>query len=344
MAASSPSFRDYMSMIKKGDFPMVNILMGEEPYYLDILVKAFENNVLEESDKDFNCHVFYGNDVDLELLVATARQYPIMADRKLVILKEAQSLERAKTQLERLSGYVENPNKSTVFVLVFKGDNLAATSELMKAASASKATVFKSPLIRDYKLSGPAKEYCDSKNIKIDAKAITMLCDYIGGPLSKLFGEIDKLIVAKGKDTGRITPEDIERNIGISKDYNNFELQKALSIKDYPKAIRIINHFAKNPKQNPGIVTVATIYKYFSQLLEVMSLQDRSDSNIVKTLGLKNSYAANDYKDGMRSYTFQQAVNAIHAMRAFDTKSKGIGSMQNETELMKELIFNIFTR
>lgn len=337
-------FREILASVKSGKFANVYIFMGDEPYYIDALTKVLETAVVPEEDRDFNSKVFYGADADLSVVIASAQQYPVMPGRQLVVLKEAQALTKAKTALEVLAPYVGRPNPSTVFVLVFKGDTLSSASALMKMAKKSDAVVFTSMQLKDYQLAAPIKEYCSSRGVGIDDKATALLCDHIGNPLSKLFGEIDKLIVAAGGDgKTTITPELIETNIGISKDFNNFELTSAISRKDYVKAVRIIDYFSKNPKENPTSVTAAVIYSYFVKLVSVIMLPDRSDGVLMQVLNAKSVYQLNDIKEGMRVYSPRQAVNAVHHVRDFDVKSKGVGSMQNSYELLRELIFKIFT-
>lgn len=340
---SGPSFRDILASIRNRRFSPVYILMGEEAYYIDLIVKALESNVVDEADRDFNSIVFYGADADIGKVIGCAQQYPVMADRQLVMLKEAQSMGQAKSQLDKLASYVARPNPSTVLAIVYKGDALPATSALLKKAKEADCVVFRSDKLRDYQLAGPIMDYCASKGIGIDDKAVSLLCDYIGNPLSKLFGEIDKLIVAAGKDVKRISPELIERNIGISKDFNTFELVKAISRKDYPKAMLIVEYFSRNPKQNPGVMVVATLFGFFSKLFVAAVTRDKSDASLMAALELKNAYALRDYRDGLRCYNARQALAAIHSIREYDTQSKGIGSTQNEFELLKELVFKIFT-
>lgn len=340
---SGPSFREVMTAIKKKDFAPVYLLMGDEPYYLDQIAKALENNVVDEADRDFNAITFYGADANVTDVIASAQQYPVMAERQIVMLKEAQTLSHAKTQLDKLASYVTHPNRQTVLVVVYKGDSLSATSALMKKAKDADCVVFRSDKLRDYQLAGPIRDYCQTKGWSIDDKAVQMLSDYIGNPLSKLFGEIDKLMLAAEKDVKRISPELIERNIGISKDFNTFELVKALARKDYPKSMMIVEYFAKNPKQNPSVVTIATIFGYFSKLFIATVTRDKSDSSLMTELELKTPYALADYRDGLKCYNARQALAAVHSIREFDAQSKGIGSTQNEFELLKELIFKIFT-
>lgn len=348
MAAKSSkelTYREIIDSIKKGNPASVYLLMGEEPYYIDLIVDAIENYIVKEENKVFDMLVFYGADADLEVVMANARQYPVMGDTQLVILKEAQSYPGSKTQLDKLAPYILQSNQKGVFVLAYKGDNLSATSALMKAASKAgdNVVVFKSPKIREYQLAAPIKDYCRMKKIAIEEQAVQILIEYIGNSLQKLFGEIDKLIVAAGAGAKRITAGMVEENIGISKEFNNFELSKALSLKDYPKTMRILDYFRKNPKNNPTVMTTAVLFKFFSQLVVAHFCTDKSDRGLMEALQLKTPYALRDIQDGMRMYTPRQTLAAISALRDFDCKSKGIGSLQNEYDLQRELIFKIFT-
>lgn len=344
-ATKDLSYRDILDRIKKKDFASVYLLMGEEPYYIDLIVDALEHNVVKEENQAFDQLVFYGADSDLDVVIANARQYPVMGDTQLVILKEAQTCAGSKSLLDKLAPYIAQPNRQGVFVLAYKGDNLSASSALMKAASKAgdSVVVFKSPKIRDYQLSGPIKDYCRSKKIGIEEPAVQILIEYIGNSLQKLFGEIDKLIVGAGQGAQRITAELVEENIGISKEFNNFELTKALSTKDYPKTLRILEYFRKNPKNNPTVMTTSILQKFFSQLVVAHYSKDKTDRGLMETLQLKSPYQLKEIRDGLMMYTPRQAIASISALRDFDCKSKGIGSLQNEYDLQRELIFKIFT-
>ena len=339
------TYRDILDRIKKKDFSSVYLLMGEEPYYIDLIVEALEKNVVKEENQAFDQLVFYGADSDLEEVVASARQYPVMGDRQLVILKEAQTCPGSKSQLDKLASYVTNPNPQGVFVLAYKGDNLSVSSLLMKAAAKAgdRVTVFKSPRIRDYQLSGPIKDYCRQKKIGIEEGAVQILVEYIGNSLQKLFGEIDKLIVGAGEGAQWITAIMVEENIGISKEFNNFELTKSISMKDYPKTLRILEYFRKNPKNNPSVMTTAVLQKFFSQIVVAHFTADKTDKGLMEALQLKTPYALKEIREGLRMYSPRQSMAAISALRDFDCKSKGIGSLQNEYDLQRELIFRIFT-
>ena len=344
-ASKDLSYRDVLDRIKKKNYASVYLLMGEEPYYIDLIVDALERNVVKEENQAFDQLVFYGADSDLDVVMASARQYPVMGDRQLVILKEAQTCAGTKAQLDKFASYVAHPNSQGVFVLAYKGDNLPATSALMKAASKAgdSVVIFKSPKIRDYQLSAPIKEYCMQKKIGIEEQAVHILIEYIGNSLQKLFGEIDKLIVSAGPGAQRITAGMVEENIGISKEFNNFELTKALSTKDYPKTMRILEYFRKNPKNNPTVMTTSILQKFFSQLVVAHYSIDKTDRGLMEALQLKTPYALKEIRDGLSMYTPRQSLAAISALREFDCKSKGIGSLQNEYDLQQELIFKIFT-
>ncbi len=340
---ANPTFREIITNINKGIFSPVYLLMGEEDYYIDCIVNAIESKGIAEEDRDFNQNVYFGIDANMETVVAACQQLPIMASRRIVILKEAQSKQQAKQSLEKLAPYVLKPNQSTVFVVAYKGENLNATSALMKNASKAGALIFKSERVKDYQLPSHLKDYCALHKCSVDDNATRMLCDYIGGPLTKLFGEVNKLIQIKGPGSQRITAEDVEKNIGISKDFNNFELTTAVANKNYPKAVQIIRYFKSNPKTNPTTMTTTVLFNFFSKLVIAHYLPDKSDNSLKAELGLRFQAQLNELKDGMRNYNPYRAVNAVHALRDFDVKSKGVNSFQNEYDLLTELIFKIFT-
>lgn len=336
------SYTDIISDIKKGEYAPVYILMGEEDYYIDKIVESLEKNVIEEEDKDFNYNLYYGVDADIDVVVTSCQQLPVMGSKRLVLLKEAQAMRQAKQVLEKLSHYVKNPNPSTVFVLSFKGDTLNATSDLIKSATKSPAVVFNSEKVKDYQLSNHVKSYCASYKFNIDPASIEMLCQYVGGPLSKLFGEINKLMAITA-DKKSITAEDIEKNIGISKDYNNFELTNALGRKDYPKAVKIVKYFKANPKTNPTPMTTSTLFNFFTKLVIAHYMPDKSDAALEQQFNLRFPVQKNEFKTALKNYNPYRAVNAIHAIREFDVKSKGVGSVQNEYDLLLDLIFKLFS-
>lgn len=336
------SFREIITDISKGKYAPVYLLMGDEDYYIDKVAEALENHVVPDEEKDFNAATYYGADIDVRQVISRAQQFPLMSERQLVMLKEAQAMEKAKTRIEMLEAYVRHANDSTVLVITFKGDSLGATSKLVKAIQSEGGVVFKSERLKDNQLIGPLSDYCKEKKLRIDEKSLQLLCEYIGSPLSKLFGEVDKLIVASGENR-IITPELIESVIGISKEYNSFELVKNLSVRDYPRSMRIIDHFSKNPKQNPGVMVVATLFNYFSKLFIVSILKDKSEASLMDALDIRYSFGLTDYKNGLRNYKAGTIDAILHEIRNVDVMSKGVGSSQNEYDLLKELVFKIFT-
>ncbi len=337
------TFKDIMTSLRKRDFTSVYILSGEEEYFIDAIVKMLEENVVDSADRDFNQTVFYGADAIIEEVAAAAQQFPMMAPQRLVVLKEAQAMDRAKSQLEKLAPYMERPVATTVFVIAYKGESLSATSKLIKNATKNGAVVFNSERIKDYQIAPYIREYCESQHLRIDEKAIRMLTEMQGTELKKIFSEIDKIVVAESGNVGTINDELIARHTGFNKDFNNFELTAAIARKDYPKAMQIADYFSKSPKQHPGVMTASLLFSFFSKLAIVLCLKDRSDDSIMTALKAKSPYAIKEVKIGMANYSLRQAALCISALRDYDTQMKGIGSMKNEFHLLRELIFRLVT-
>ncbi|MDE7401989.1 MAG: DNA polymerase III subunit delta [Muribaculaceae bacterium] len=340
-ASSAQSPRDIISDIRKGNLNPVYILQGDEPYYLDLITANLEKYVIPEEERDFNYSVFFGQDTDIDYLIAAAKQFPVMSDRRLVILREAQSMERAKIQLERLAPYIEKPAPATVFVVVYKGEPFSTSSKLMKAAKAGGAIVFNSPLPRDYEVLSHLRAFCQDNKISIEEKAMQMLCEYLGTPLSKLFGEVKKLVqIASGR---QITADDVKKHTGISKEYGGYDFVDALGRKDYTKAVRIIKYFEETNNMESIIKSVGLIFNYFANLVIAHYLPDKSEASLRDNLGLKAQVQLRSLAAGMRNYNPAQAVNAIHYIREFDAKYKGIDSASNRYDLLHELVFKLFT-
>ena len=341
---ATPTFREIIADIRKGRPAPVYILHGEEPYYIDAIMDALESCVIEEEDRDFNQTVFYGAESVIDVVVAAAQQFPVMAQRRLVLLKEAQSMSRAKASLDKLEGYMLHPTGSTVLAIAFKGDSLGATSKLIKAAKEMPgAVIFSSPKLREWNLAAPVKDYCQSRRIGIDEKAVEMLTQFIGADLTALFAAIDKLIIAGGKDLQRISPADIERNIGISKDYNTFELTEAVASKNYSKAMLIAEYFSRNPNSNPTPVIFTQLFNYFSRLMLAHMTTDKSDASLMEVTQAKSAYQLKEVRKGLANYSPAATIQAISALRRADAESKGIGSYANQFDILKELIFRLFT-
>ncbi len=343
-AGSKATFRTILSDIKNGAFAPVYILMGEEAYYIDKLMEALEENVVKKKeDREFNSETFYGQDADLGKVIASCQAYPFMTDRRIVMLKEAQSMPRAKQQLEVLASYVGHPNPGCVFVMSFKGDTLNATSDLLKTARKSEGTVlYTSPKLREYELSAPISEYCRNLKIGISSDAIETLIDYIGADLTTLFSTIDRLVISGAGKSGRITPEMIIENVRQVKEFSGFDLQSAFARKDYTQCMRIAKAYKYNPNANPVAMTVGFLFGFFSKLLIIQMSGQQSVQGQMEVIGSKSQYAFKDYSEALRRYTPAQTVNAIHLLRELDVKSKGVGSFQDQHDLLLEFIFNVF--
>ena len=340
--AQKISCKSIIADIRAGKFAPVYILSGEESYYLDLISDSLQANVVCGEDRDFNLDIFYGADTDPVSVVSVARQFPVFAERRLVMLKEAQTMLRAKSALEITKSYMERPVSSTVLVIVYKGEAFSPAAKWVKAAQASGAVVFTSPRIRDYQLAGITREYCSDNGIHIDDKAVAMLSEYVGTDLSRLFGEIEKLrqTVPQGQKL-IVTPELIERNIGISKEYNNFELMDALMSKNYSKTMRIVKYFGSNLSANPSTVTASVIFSAFVRLLRAHYMKDKSEAALRGRLALSVP-AVRQVMTGMRNYSAASCVRIIREIRRFDRESKGIGSLQPVDGLLLDLVYKIF--
>lgn len=337
MAAAAVTFDELRRDIKKENLAPVYLLHGKEGYYTDILVKDFEN-ILAPEDKEFNQYVLYAPRTEVAEIIEVCSRFPMMADRQVVIVKEAQSA-RAD-QINKLAGYVNHPSPTTVLVIVFRGEE-AKGKDLIGAVK-SKGVIYESKKVKDWQLPNLIQTYMKSKSMNIDGKSLEMLADYIGTDLSNLYNEIDKLALILGPGA-TITPASIECNIGISKDYNNFELVDALAAKDAAKVFRIADYFASNPKANPLPVTTTVLYNFYSDLLIAFYASDKSDQGLMKELGLRFPMQLKKFKTAMRTYNAYQTIEAIWALRQFDNRSKGNGSRQDAYKLLHDLMFHLLS-
>lgn len=340
MAAGSQTqtFTDIKNAIESRKLAPIYILHGEESYFIDRLAKDFEK-LVPESERDFNYYALYAPEITPETVMSTCRRFPMMADRQVVILKEAQAV-RAEI-INKLAGYCEKPNPSTILVICFRGEK-AKGRDLMAKAKAGGAVIFESKPLNERTIDPFIAQLVKDKKLNIESKGLAMLRDFIGTDVAKIYNEIDKLAFILGEGA-MITPESIERNVGISKDYNNFELVDALASKDAARIFRIINYFRSNPKHNPTIVTVATVFRFFSELLATQFSKDKSPSALMAAIGLKWQSQLSRYSTAMRHYNARMTIEIISAIREFDCNVKGIGSRQNEYDLLHNLMFRIIT-
>lgn len=322
--------------IKNGHLKPIYFLMGEEPYYIDKISDYIENKVLDESEKGFNQMSLYGRDVSIEDIIGNAKRFPMMADRQVVIVKEAQDLSRS---IEKLVSYANNPQTTTVLVINYKYKKLDKRKALYKAIK-KVGVVFESKKLYENQVADWIRRVLAPKNYTISPKAAQMLVEFLGTDLSKINNEIEKLQIILPKGS-QITPETIEENIGISKDFNNFELRKAIGERNSIKAHQIVNYFAENPKDNPMVMTVSLLFSYFSQLLHFHGLSDKSPRNVASALRV-NPYFVNDYVVAARNFPMRKVSAIIGLLREFDVKSKGVGSNAiPQGDLLKELLYRI---
>ncbi|MGA1978138.1 MAG: DNA polymerase III subunit delta [Bacteroidales bacterium] len=329
-------YEEIYSDLKKRIYKPVYFLAGEEPYYIDLLTDFIEENVLPESEKPFNQIVFYGEDTTVPEIIETSRRFPMMASHQVVIIKEAQGLKK----IEDLIIYVEKPLLSTILVINYKYKAIDKRTKFYKAVEAH-GVYFESSKLRDYLVPAWIESYLMAKGMKMEPSAGALLTEFLGSDLHKIANELDKLIITLPAGTRVITASLIEKNIGISKDYNNFELQKAVGDKNVLKANMIVQHFANNQKDNPIPLTIASLFSYFSKLLTYHYLTDKSKNNVAASLKI-NPYFVKDYELASSKYDVAGIVQAISLLRTYDMKSKGYGDASSEPgDLLKELVFKI---
>ena len=330
--------KQLVSDIKKGNIKPIYFLMGEESYYIDKISDFIEDNVLAEEEKGFNQMVLYGRDVSIDDIVGNAKRYPMMAERQVVIVKEAQDLSRT---IEKLVSYAENPQPTTVLVVNYKYKKLDKRKALYKAINKI-GVVYESKKLYENQVAEWIRRVLSPKGYSISPKAAQMLVEFLGTNLSKINNELEKLQLIIPKEQ-QITPELIEENIGISKDFNNFELRKAVGERNVVKVHQIVNYFADNPKDNPMVVTVSLLYNFFSQLLHLHGLNDRSPRAIASSLRI-NPYFVNEYVNAARNYPMKKVSKVIATLREFDVKSKGVGANGvPQGDLLKELMVRIMS-
>lgn len=324
-----------VSEIKKGNIKPIYFLMGEEPYHLNVISDYIEKTVLDESEKGFNQQVMYGTDVTIEAIIAAAKRYPMMAERQVIIVKEAQDLSKT---IEELVPYAENPQATTVLVFNYKYKTLDKRKKLYKTIAKS-GLIYESKKMYENQVVDWIQNALRRKKYQIEPKATQMLVEFLGTDLGKIAKELDKLTSIFAQGTV-INDAHIEENIGISKDFNNFELLNAIGAKEVLKANRIINYFVENPKNNPLIMTISLLNTFFTKLLLYHGLQDKSKGSVSKSLGI-SYYFVDDYTVAAKKYPMRKVAQVIANLRDADVKSKGVGANQSQGDILKELLFKI---
>mgnify|MGYP006272654515 FL=1 len=329
-------YNQIMSDLKKGNYQPIYFLYGEEPFFIDKITGYIIDNVLKEEEKAFNQSILYGKDVNISDLITLARRFPMMAGHQVVVVKEAQEIKN----LENLELYVKNPLKSTILVINYKYKKLDKRTRLAKLLP-QQGVFFESKKPYDNQVPDWIINQLKAKGYEIDFKASALLNEYLGNDLTKINHELDKLIITLPAGSNKITPAHIEKNIGISKDYNNFELLNALAEKDKKKAYQIIDYFGKNQKNHPFVLTIFTLYNFFSKTLAMHSIKDHSTQNLAKELNVK-PFATKNFLTAYKKYPTKKLMFIIHALREYDVRSKGLNNPSTgPDELLKELIYII---
>jgi DNA polymerase III subunit delta len=329
-------FDELIVELKNKIYKPIYFLMGEESYYIDQITDYISKHVLSDAEKTFNQLVLYGKDTDVIAIVNAARRFPMMANYQVVIVKEAQELKK----IEDLLVYVDNPLKSTILVINYKYDSLDKRTKFYKALN-NNHVLLEFKKLYDNQVPEWIINYLKRGSIAIDAEAAALLTEFLGNDLSRISHELDKLMIVLPEGTKMINKLHIERNIGISKDYNNFELQKAIGQKNVMKAFRIVDYFSKNPKASAFPVTVSTLFNFFSKLLTYHFITDKSRQGVASSLGIHPFFVA-EYEHAAKKYNPAKVVASISFLREYDVKSKGVGAGNlPEGELLRELVFKI---
>lgn len=334
------SVKKVVSELKAGRYAPVYFLQGEETYYIDLIANYIEENALSPADKSFNQVVVYGKDATMAAILTNARRFPMMAEKQVVLVKEAQEI----TDLNKESGskllldYLKNPSPTTILVFCHKHKSLDKRKELGKKID-QYTVALNCKKVYDNQLPDFVSEYAREKKISMDDRAVQALCEYVGNDLHRITNEIDKLIIAAGGKA--ITQEHVMHGVGVSKEYNIFELQKAIIRKDTLLANRIVNYFEANTRKNPAIPVVAFLFSFFSKLLAASQCTDKSDKGLVSALKI-SPYAAKDYVYALRQYPSEKIIYTISSLKDADLKLKGVNAgSDTEGQILRELIYRI---
>jgi len=334
-------FEQIKSAILKKELQPVYFLHGLESYYLDQLMQLFNENILKESEKAFNYTIFYGKDSNAQMIVDTAVRLPMMAERQLIIVKEAQDL-RDITQLE---SYILHPNRQTVLVIIYKHKRLNLTTKFGKLVKAN-TQLFESKPLYENQVTGWISNYCKSKKLNLEEGVAQLLSEYLGADLSKIVNELEKVSINL-EANGLITKDLVEKNIGISKEYNVFELQKAIAFKDIKKISSILYFMKNNPKKNPPVLIISSIAGFFTRIYQGHFLSNQSDKQISTHFNFRHPSALAEFKIAIKNYPLSTTIELIHLLKTYDLYSKGVGynsTGKEDIDLLEELIWKIINQ
>lgn len=337
MAKQELSCDEILKSLKEKNYVPIYFLMGEESYYIDLIADYIAENTLSESEKEFNQTIIYGADTDVPSIINAAKRYPMMSERQVIIVREAQMVRN----IEELTFYLQKPLTSTILVVCYKNGTLDRRKKLASEVDRL-GVLFESKKLKDGQLPMFISSYLKRKSLDVEPKAAAMLAEFVGADLSRLTGELEKLVITLPAGQTRVTPDQVERNIGISKDYNNFELRAALVAKDVFKANQIIKYFEENPKTNPIQMTLSLLFGFYSNLMLAYYAPEKSDQGIAAFLGLRSPWQSREYISAMRMYSGVKVMQIIGEIRLADAKSKGVDNVSmSDGDIMRDLIFSI---
>lgn len=329
-------FQDILKEIKQSQFRSIYLLSGEEPYFIDKIAQALEQKVLKEEEKSFNQSILYGSETTMQSVLAEARRYPMMSERVLVVVREAQHLKN----WELLESYAENPQPSTVLVLAHKHKKVDKRRKAIKLIK-DRHLLFEAKRVYDNQMPDWIQRSLKNRRLEVTPKACQILAESLGTDLARVENELDKLaLIAEPGQT--VDDQLVEANIGISKDFNNFELQRAFVERDFKKIMRIQRYYAANPKDHPLVLTLAVLFNFASKLMVAHQASDKSPRGLAATLKV-NPYFVKDYTQALRHYDLKKCARMIGYLREADLRSKGVNNAQTpEHELLKELLFKMY--
>lgn len=332
------SHRDIITAIRAGQYAPIYLLMGEESYYIDRIAEYISQNILTEEERDFNLtNLYCTRETDVADIINSARRYPMMSKYQILIVKEAQNL----LKFDELQYYVENPLQSTILVICYKNGVVDGRKKVVKMID-QVGVVFESKRLKEGMLPTFIDDYLRRKQATIEERAKMMLVESIGSDLNRLASELDKLCITLPPENKHITPELIERNIGISKEFNLWEFRDAIKEHNILKANQILDFFNQNPKDNPHVMTVALLFNFFAGIMQAYYAPNKSEQGLMQHLELKSSWQLRDYQTAMRNYNAMKTMLIIGKLRETDAKLKGIDKGNStDADIMRELLYFI---
>lgn len=332
------TYESILSDLSEGKFAPLYILMGEESYFIDKITDFIAQNALREEERDFNQTVCFGSDVSAAAVADMARRYPMMAERQVVIVKEAQNIK----QWDQLEQYFEKPQPTTVLVIAYKNGTIDGRKKILTKAQNAGAVIFESKKLYERDLPVFIVDYLKRQQATIDHKSCQMIAEHIGSDLSRLTSELDKVCLSMPEDSRHITPEVVEEQIGVSKDFNGFEFRSAIANRDILKANQILKYFDSNPKSGGPFMLIPLLFNFFQNLMLAHYAPQKTDSGVAQFLDLRNAWGAKEYMTGLRNYSGMKTMQIIQKIRETDAKSKGLDNPNTPVgDLMKELVFFI---